>query len=306
MAVHYPSFKQLKYLVALVRTGHFGQAAELCFVTQSTMSASIAELESLLGVQLVERINKRNIIIKAEAKRLAADAEQLLALADRWLGSADPTQRPITVLKVGLIPTIAPFLLPRLLPAVHRQTSLLRLENSEKTSSELVQAVTSGALDVGILALPFDTETLQVMPLFDDRFYVALPRGHSLAQAASLSATDLLGHKLLLLEKSHCLSGHTLQVCQLSTDNEVAGSSLFTLMQLVANHQGITLVPQLAVAALTALDSGLVFIEFREPGRHREVALVVRTSWANQAGVMQLAGLIRELISGPEADQGPR
>jgi LysR family hydrogen peroxide-inducible transcriptional activator len=159
---------------------------------------------------------------------------------------------------------------------------------------------------VGILALPFDTEKLQVIPLFDDRFYVALPRGHMLAQAASLSAGDLLGHKLLLLEKSHCLSGHTLQVCQLSTDNEVAGSSLFTLMQLVANHQGITLVPQLAVAALTALDSGLVFIEFREPGRHREVALVVRTSWANQAGVMQLAGLIRELISGPEAGQGPR
>jgi|TARA_B110000503_G_scaffold91313_1_gene137886 LysR family hydrogen peroxide-inducible transcriptional activator len=306
MAVHYPSFKQLQYLVALVRTGHFGQAAELCFVTQSTMSASIAELESLLGVQLVERINKRNIIIKAEAKRLAADAEQLLVLADRWLGSADPTQRPITALKVGLIPTIAPFLLPRLLPAVHRESPPLSLENSEKTSSELVQAVASGALDVGILALPFDTEKLQVIPLFDDRFYVALPRGHMLAQAASLSAGDLLGHKLLLLEKSHCLSGHTLQVCQLSTDNEVAGSSLFTLMQLVANHQGITLVPQLAVAALSALDSGLVFIEFREPGRHREVALVVRTSWANQAGVMQLAGLIRELISGPEADQGPR
>jgi LysR family hydrogen peroxide-inducible transcriptional activator len=306
MAVHYPSFKQLQYLVALVRTGHFGQAAELCFVTQSTMSASIAELESLLGVQLVERINKRNIIIKAEAKRLAADAEQLLVLADRWLGSADPTQRPITALKVGLIPTIAPFLLPRLLPAVHRESPPLSLENSEKTSSELVQAVASGALDVGILALPFDTEKLQVIPLFDDRFYVALPRGHMLAQAASLSAGDLLGHKLLLLEKSHCLSGHTLQVCQLSTDNEVAGSSLFTLMQLVANHQGITLVPQLAVAALTALDSGLVFIEFREPGRHREVALVVRTSWANQAGVMQLAGLIRELISGPEAGQGPR
>ncbi|MFT4674597.1 MAG: LysR family hydrogen peroxide-inducible transcriptional activator [Reinekea sp.] len=306
MAVHYPSFKQLKYLVALVRTGHFGQAAELCFVTQSTMSASIAELESLLGVQLVERINKRNIIIKAEAKRLAADAEQLLVLADRWLGSADPTRRPITALKVGLIPTIAPFLLPRLLPAVHRESPPLSLENSEKTSSELVQAVASGALDVGILALPFDTEKLQVIPLFDDRFYVALPRGHMLAQAASLSAGDLLGHKLLLLEKSHCLSGHTLQVCQLSTDNEVAGSSLFTLMQLVANHQGITLVPQLAVAALTALDSGLVFIEFREPGRHREVALVVRTSWANQAGVMQLAGLIRELISGPEAGQGPR
>ncbi|WP_320823750.1 hydrogen peroxide-inducible genes activator [Reinekea sp.] len=300
MAVHYPSFKQLHYLVALVRTGHFGQAAEQCFVTQSTMSTSIAELEHLLGVQLVERINKRNIIITAEAKRLAADAEQLLALADRWIASPGSSHRPIAALKVGLIPTIAPFLLPRLLPAVHRQSPTLRLENSEKSSSELVQAVESGALDVGILALPFDTGKLQVVALFADRFYVALPRGHALAAVPSLTASDLAKYKLLMLEKSHCLSGHTLALCQLSSDNEVAGSNLYTLMQLVANNQGIAVVPELAVAALSALDNGLVFIEFREPGRHREVALVMRASWAEQDRARRLVTLIRALSTGPK------
>ena len=306
MAAHYPSFKQLHYLVALVRTGHFGQAAEQCFVTQSTMSTSIAELEALLGVQLVERINKRNIIITAEAKRLAADAEQLLILADRWVASPDSSHRPIAALKVGLIPTVAPFLLPRLLPVVHRQSPPLRLENSERPSSELVQGVESGALDVGILALPFDTGKLHVVPLFTDRFYVAVPVGHALAAATSLTASDLAEHRLLLLEKSHCLSGHTLALCQLSTDNEVAGSSLYTLMQLVANNQGITLVPELAVATLSVVDNGLVFIEFSEPGRHREVALVMRASWAEQDRVRHLARLIRELIAGSEGAASSR
>lgn len=293
MAIHYPSFKQLQYLTALVRTEHFGQAAEQCFVTQSTLSASIAELEALLGVQLVERINKRNIIITPMAKLLAERADRMLQEAEAWVKTAGQSMQEPQLLRIGIIPTIAPFLLPAFLPLVNQYLPEIQVQSVELTSHSLVEQVSHGQLDLGILALPFDIGALHSTSIKSDQFFVAMPRGHRLASQDVIKGSELIEEHLLLLEESHCLSTHALQVCRLSYDNQVAGSSLFTLVQLVLNDQGVTVVPEMAVNALQKTTPELMFIRLDEPEPHREIALIYRNSWQGSSVVDHIAQLMK-------------
>ncbi len=288
-----PSFRQLQYLVALVQCEHFGKAAQQCHVTQSTLSAGISEVEDILGFPLVERINKRNIRITPLAQELAQKAQELLALGEKWMEYANILNDPLSVkVKIGIIPTIAPFLLPAFLPLSRKRYPKLDVEIMESTSQSIVGAVESGNMDFGILALPYELGRLEVKKLFPDNFMAAIPNQHPLGKLKKITADKLSGEQLLLLSEGHCLTDHALQICKLSFDKRVAGSSLFTLMQLVKGGSGITIVPEMSVPSLSRLNSQISFVPLAEPGPHREIALLYRNSWSNQAVVDVLFELL--------------
>lgn len=277
-----PSFRHLQYLTALRETGHFGKAADKCFVTQSTLSAGISELESQLGLELVERINKRNIQLTPLAHELAEKAGDLLIQGLDWVKYAHQKNKPLDLtLRVGVIPTIAPFLIPDLIASNKRKFPDLQLDIRETTSSSIINHLNLGDLDVGILALPFPTGNLNVEVLLEDRFYVAVPKENPLSKKKKINVAMLKDEKLLLLDEGHCLTDHTLKVCKMNYDRKVAGSSLFTLVQLVQSGYGVTLVPAMGKKALEGFNRKVVFVPLEDQGAYREIALIARSTWQN-------------------------
>ena len=252
MASFLPTLKQLQYLTALHIHGHFGRAAEACFVTQSTLSAGLAELESLLGVRLVER-NRRVVRFSPMGERVVAKAYDVLREADELSGLTVGADRPLAgPLRLGVIPTIAPYVLPRALPRVRADWPDLKLHLREDMSGPASEALARGMLDVVLLALPWETPGLSVMPLFEDPFFLVFRPGDlpDPPQAVAPDAIDL--HHLLLLEDGHCLKEHALSACgrpELRADPGNRGTSLITLVQMVAGGMGQTLVPKLAIDA---------------------------------------------------------
>ena len=289
--MHLPTLKQLQYLVALADHGHFGRAAEASFVTQSTLSAGIRELETLLDAHLVERT--RRVVrftplgdrIADRARRILADAEDLAALAQM-------ESKPLTGdLRLGVIPTIAPFFLPRALPALRKAHPNLRLFLREEPSSGACDALQKGQLDCVLLALPYGCGEVETEKLFDDRLLVAAHKDDETLAAESVAAGEIDGDRLLLLEDGHCLKEHALAACrrpEFRTEASVIGTSLHTLIQMVDNRLGLTLVPQMA------LDAGLLRgtdVEVRplEGNASREIALIWRKSSPREAEFRMLA-----------------
>ncbi len=295
MLNHPPSLRHLQYLSALDQTGHFGRAAQKCFVTQSTLSAGIAELESQLELILVERINKRNIKLTPLAKDLAEKGRKLIEEANQWVEYAQQKDNPLSVtLKVGIIPTIAPFLIPSLLKKVKKKYPHLTLDIREVNSHRMLTLLNQGELDLGLLALPYPIGNLKSEVLFDDEFYVALPKDNKLSKRKAISSKDLKSESLLLLEEGHCLTDHALKLCQMSYDKRVAGSSLFTLIQLVNSGFGLTLVPSIARKGLANFSKKVVFIKFSEKAPHRQITLLSRESWKNSQAKNAFGVLVQE------------
>ena len=254
-----PTFKQLKYLLAVAEYGHFGNAAKACHVSQSTLSAALIELEDLLGVALVER-NNRQVILTAlgldvieRARGIRLDVQDLQAVcqasAEHFAGK----------MRLGVIPTIAPFILPGLLKSLRRQHPDFQLFIREDLSEHLVHALRNGELDVLLLALPYPAENVASMHLFYDEFLFAYPKSQPPSASGKMSTADLKEQELLLLEDGHCLRDHALEACSLK-GSEVKipyqATSLNTIVQMVANGIGVTLLPQMAVDAriLTGTD----------------------------------------------------
>jgi LysR family hydrogen peroxide-inducible transcriptional activator len=255
MTAFLPTLKQLQYLTALHIHGHFGRAAEACFVTQSTLSAGLAELESLLGVRLVER-NRRVVRFTPMGERVVAKAYDVLREADELAGLTVGGDKPLSgPLRLGVIPTIAPFLLPRALPAVRERWPDLKLHLREDMSGPATEALARGMLDVVLLALPWDTAGLTVMPLSDDPFFLVFRPGDLPDPPPAVAPDAIDPHHLLLLEDGHCLKDQALSACgrpELRADPAHRGTSLVTLVQMVAGGLGQTLVPKLA------LDAGII------------------------------------------------
>jgi LysR family hydrogen peroxide-inducible transcriptional activator len=249
MIVHLPTIKQLQYLVALRRHGHFGRAADTCFVTQSTPSAGLRELETLLGTTLVER-TRRVVRFTALGERVADKAIRVLRETDELAEMARAQGRPLHGdLRMGVIPTIAPFLLPTMLPQLREQWPELKLYLREETSSAACDALHRGQLDCVLLALPFACGDVERAMLFDDRLYIAYPHGEA-PGTASVEAAEIDESRLLLLEDGHCLKDHALSACNrpdLRAHAEMMGTSLHTLVQMVDNGLGVTFVPQMAI-----------------------------------------------------------
>lgn len=252
MSPHLPTLRQLRYLVAIDEYRHFGRAAEACFATQSTLSAGLQELETLLGATLVER-TKRKVLMTPLGEEVVARARELLRGAEDVVDLARAHGRPLCGrLRLGVIPTIAPFLLPRALPVLRRTYPELKLALREDLTARLLERLTNGDLDVAVLALPYEAPDMEMEALFTDPFVLACPPGHPLAQRDSVSGADLAEAELLLLEEGHCLRDHALAACSLPSPRRgdgLLGTSLGTLVQMVASGLGVTLLPRLAVEA---------------------------------------------------------
>ncbi|ARJ64818.1 LysR family transcriptional regulator [Magnetospirillum sp. ME-1] len=259
MSSYLPTLRQLRYLVALDEHRHFGRAAEACLATQSTLSAGLQELENLLGVTLVER-TKRKVLMTPLGEEVAARGRELLRGAEDIADLARAHGKPLCGrLRLGVIPTIAPFLLPRALPGLRRLYPDLKLILREDLTARLLERLTSGELDAAVLALPYDAPEMEMEALFTDPFVLACPPGHPLAARDSVGSADLAAADLLLLEEGHCLRDHALAACSLPAPRRgegMLGTSLGTLVQMVATGMGVTLLPRLAVEAgiLTGTD----------------------------------------------------
>ena len=294
------NLRDLKYLVALADHRHFGRAAEASFVSQPTLSTQIRKLEDELGVSLVERAPRRVMLtpigldIAERARRVIAEVEQMAEIARR---SQDPEAGTV---RLGLFPTIAPYLLPHVVPRLRERFPRLELLLVEEKTDQILARLRDGRLDAGLLALPLHDEQLHIEPLFDEPFLLAVPRQHPLASRTSLALADLDDAHLLLLEEGHCLRDQALDVCRLAGADERDGfraTSLETLRQMVAAGVGITLLPMLAVQPPVPVSPDIALLPFDGDAPHRRIALVWRRSSAMGAFLKQLA---REFATLPD------
>jgi LysR family hydrogen peroxide-inducible transcriptional activator len=296
MSTYLPTLKQLQYLVALRTNGHFGRAAEACFVTQSTLSAGIKELESLIGVTLVER-TRRVVRFTPLGIRVAEKAQRILRETEDLADMVRASGKPLAgELRMGVIPTIAPFLLPALLPRLRAQWPDLKLYLREETSQQACDALQRGQLDCVLLALPFACGEVEKADLFEDRFLIAFPPGAAEGLPELVSAETIDETKLLLLEDGHCLKDHVLSACNrpdLRAGAAILGTSLHTLVQMVDNGLGTTLVPEMAVAA--GLLDGTKVVTRRLDADHpsRRIALVWRKNSPREKEFRLLANALK-------------
>jgi LysR family hydrogen peroxide-inducible transcriptional activator len=290
------NLRDLQYLVALAETRHFGRAAERCHVSQPTLSAQLKKLEEYLGVALIER-RPRKVALTASGEAVIERARHMLQGAEDIRALARASQDPLAgPLKVGLIPTLGPYLLPRVMPRIAQALPKLALLLHEYQTAPLVQRVLDGELDLAILALPADTRGLQTRPLFAEAFLVAMPEQHRLASKRRLRTPDLAGEKLLLLEEGHCLREHALEACSRAGAEEQGfrATSLETLRQMVASGAGITLLPRLAAEGPFASARGLVVRPFAPPVPSRTIGAAWRRSSSRGAAIAAVCAIVQK------------
>lgn len=279
-----PSLRQLSYLVKLSETLSFTQAAQGCFVSQSTLSGGIQELERLLGVQLVER-DRHHVRMTDIGLHVVERARTLLSVAHDLVTHANQAGESMTgLIKLGAIPTIAPFLLPRILRASRTQYPKLKIALREDPSAALLGRIRDGALDFGLIALPYDTTGLRVMPLFREDLWLIARSDDRLAQHHSLNLAELDLQNMLLLEDGHCLKSHVLEGCGLRENANRSGfeaSSLTTLVSMVEEGLGFTVLPDMALQAGILDGTPLIARPLRPTAPQRTIALVARLSTAH-------------------------
>jgi LysR family hydrogen peroxide-inducible transcriptional activator len=288
------NLRDLEYLVALAETRHFGRAAERCHVSQPTLSAQLRKLEAFLGVALVER-RPRRIALTGAGEAVVERARRMLRDADDIRGLARASQDPLSgSLKVGFIPTLGPYLLPRVAQKIAKALPKLSMLLHEYQTAPLVERTLVGELDLAILALPADTKGLATRPLFAESFLVAMPEGHGLASKKRVKAADLEGEKLLLLEEGHCLRDQALEVCGRVGTQEQAfrATSLETLRQMVASGLGVTLLPGLAAEGPFAAARGLVVRPFAPPTPNRMIGAAWRRSTSRGKAIAAVCDII--------------
>ena len=296
MGTYLPTIKQLQYLVALHESKHFGRAADASFVSQSTLSAGIRELESLLGVTLVER-SRRVVRFTSLGEQVVAKANRLLREAEELSDLVQAAGKPLSgQLKMSVIPTIAPFVLPRLLPRLRKERPDLQLMLREETSQDAIESLQHGRSDCVLLALPFDTGDVEFEHIADDRLFVAFPKDDPRDPPASVAPEAIDQGRLLLLEDGHCLRDHALAACnrsELRASAAMIGTSLHTLVQMVDNDLGLTMLPEMAVDAGILAGTEVVARPVQSDTAKREIALVWRKNSPREADFRLLAEELR-------------
>jgi LysR family hydrogen peroxide-inducible transcriptional activator len=291
-----PSVRQLECIVAVADARHFGRAAEACFITQPALSAQVRQLEELLEVRLFER-DRRGVITTTAGKEIVARARRILVDLDELVEAARSARAPLSgTLRLGVIPTVAPYLLPRVLPRVRRRHRELHLRLREDQTGELVAELEAGRLDLLLLALEADLGDARTLPLFRDEFVVVMPRSHPLARRKTLRESDLEGASVLLLDDGHCLRDQALAVCGSQRTTELAdlrATSLNTLTQMLVETDALTLLPEMAVAVETRGRRDLVVRPFRAPRPYRTIGLAWRRTSARGEEFEQLAESLR-------------
>jgi len=289
------SLRALGYLVALSEERHFGRAAKRCLISQPTLSAQVKKLEDLLDVQLVER-SQRRVMLTDVGEQVVARARRVLGEVGEICALAESRHDPLAgVLRVGLIPTVGPYLLPFAAPGLRAELPALRLMLYEYQTHELLSRLEKGSIDMTIVALPIESDGLTVEPIFDEEFVAALPADHVLSLRKQLKVADLDDHQLLLLEDGHCLRDQALEFCsriQVREPQDFRATSLETLRQMVAAGAGMTLLPALAIAA-SRPDSAIITRPFRAPRPYRTVAGVWRQTSARSYAMREICRVIR-------------
>jgi LysR family transcriptional regulator, hydrogen peroxide-inducible genes activator len=290
-----PTVKQLRYFTALAETLHFGRAAERCRITQPAMSMQIRELEAALGVTLVER-SPAGVLLTAAGAEVAGRARDLLVAVQDLVDLARHREMALAgPLSLGVIPTIGPYLLPQILPRLHAAYPELRLSLRESGTEHLIDALVAGSLDLLILALPVRRDDVSTKALFEDAFTLAVPAGHHLAERSVVRQEDLRAERLLLLEEGHCLRDQALSLCHAAGANQAddfRASSLATVVQMVINGYGGTILPELALPAEVGAHPRLRIVRFAEPAPGRTVGIAWRASSPRRADYVELGRLI--------------
>jgi len=287
--------KDLAYLVALADQRHFGRAAEACHVSQPTLSAQLKKLEAGLGVQLVER-GSRRVTLTAAGQRIVERARAMLEAGDDILEIARSFSDPLAGrLRLAVLPTIGPYLLPRVTRRLRKALPRLELMLYEYQTAPMLERVRGGEIDAGILALPVDLDGLEARPLYDEPFMLLAPTDHRLARGGNVRTSDLAGETVLLLEDGHCLRDQALDVCSrvgMHEKQDFRATSLETLRQMVAAGVGITLLPELATRGAYAAARGTVARPFARPAPVRTIGVVWRRSSARRAAIEAVADII--------------
>lgn len=296
MSTYLPTLKQLQYLVALHEHGHFGRAAEASFVSQSTLSAGIRELESLLGITLVER-SRRVVRFTALGNAVVAKAHRVLREAEDLADLVQAAGKPLTgQLRMSVIPTIAPFMLPRFLPRLRRERPELQLFLREETSHDAVESLQHGRVDCVLLAFPFATGEVERAHIADDRLFVAFPKNDPRDPPAVVPPSMIDDGRLLLLEDGHCLKDHALAACnrpELRASATMIGTSLHTLVLMVDNGLGLTMLPEMAIDAGILTGTEVVARPLKSAHASREITLIWRKNSPRRAEFELLAEELR-------------
>lgn len=291
------TLQELRYLVALADKGHFLRAAETCNVGQPTLSTQLKKLEDYLGVTLFER-NKHHMRPTPIGVQIIECARTILTLADEIRELASSNQDPMNgPLRLGVIPTIGPYLIPHLLPAIRSSFANLHLYLREDLTSNLLERLRHGSLDALLLALPVRGDDIEMMPLFREAFVVALPKGHALTRQKHINEAALCGENVLLLEEGHCMRDQALAICGATSSDqreELKATSIETLRQMVAAGVGCTLLPRLAaIPGAGSIDNGMVEIRsFEAPEPMRTIGLAWRHGYPREATIRGLGELI--------------
>ena len=295
MTTYLPTLKQLQYLVALRDHGHFGRAADACFVTQSTLSAGIRELETLIGVTLVER-TRRVVRFTPLGDRIADKARRVLREAEELGDLARAAGRPLSgEMRMSVIPTIAPFMLPQILPRLRRDYPDLKLFLREEPSGAACEGLHHGRTDCALLALPYACGEVASQFLFEDRLFVAGPPSEIGDGPAPMLADDIDETRLLLLEDGHCLKDHALAACnrpELRAEATMLGTSLHTIVQMVDNGLGVTMLPEMALKAGILDHTGLIARPLDAANPARRIALIWRRASPREKDFQLLAEVL--------------
>ena len=296
------NLRDLQYLVAVADHRHFGRAADASFVSQPTLSMQLKKLEAELGVALVER-SPRQVLLTEAGERVVERAKVILGEVENIRGIARQAADPEAgTLRLGLFPTLAPYLLPHVVPTVHARFPHLELLLVEEKTEVVHRRLRDGRLDVGIMALPVHDDALRSQLLFEEDFLLAVPAGHPLAATDEpVDPSVLASEDVLLLEEGHCLREQALAVCQLAGASERSGfraTSLETLRQMVAAGVGVTLLPQLATRPPVPPSSDLKLLRFAEPVPRRQIAMFWRPTSVYRDLMPKLAAVVGDLPAG--------
>jgi len=293
------NLRDLRYLVALADERHFGKAAERCFVSQPTLSAQVRKLEEYLGVPLVERQPKR-VAMTPTGEKVVRRARVLLQEADAIVELARNDRDPLAgPLKLALIPTVGPYLLPHIAGRLRRELPRLKLMLYEYQTEPLLEKLRAGEIDVGVIALPVMLDGLESAELYEEPFTLAVPASHALADHERIKVDDLRGETLLLLEDGHCLRDQALEVCSRIRVNEAQdyrATSLETLRQMVAAGHGITLLPELAAETPVGTARGLRIKPFARPAPSRTIGAVWRKSTTRAPAIDAIVEAVRSAM----------
>ena len=284
------TFKQIDYALAVGKNLHFKKAADECYVSPSTLSNAITELETQLGVKIFERNNKKVIVtslgheILSKAKKIKLEVKNIHELAQHNVDGLSSS------LSIGIIPTISPYFLPLVLPKLQKEFSNLQLKIEEGQSQILTNRVKEGDLDMAILALPYDVQDLMSFKFWEEDFFWVSHSQNKNAGKSEIRASELEHSELMLLEDGHCLKDHILDACNIDSSSQYSlkASSLNTLIQLVKGKMGTTLVPEMALKELVGNKKDLSISHLDEPGPHREIALITRPNYAGMENVKML------------------